>query len=252
MIEPLVTAFVLTLARVGTFVQVLPLLGGSNVPRTVKIGFSLALVGAAFQQCDRARMAGGAASGSWFGFGLSLGREMILGGLLGFALSLFLLPAHIAAEFISQEAGLSFASVLTGTSDASSGSLTAFFEMLASLVFFELDLHHVFLLVLQETFHQAPIGQGFQMPDWDLVTAFSAAEEGGVLLVAPVGLCLFLTTLVLALMTRAAPQLNLYSIGFPIRVFVSLIALLLLVPQLVSGMVGLCGYFMELLQMAAR
>ena len=54
------------------------------------------------------------------------------------------------------------------------------------------------------------------------MTAASAAEEGGLLLAAPVALCLSLTTVVLVLMTRAAPQLNLYSVGFPLRVLVCL------------------------------
>lgn len=248
MIEPIVTAFALTLARVGTFIYILPLLGGSSVPRTVKIGFSLALSVLIFSNASSTHVVAGSAS--WLGFGLALGREMLLGGLLGFAMSLFLLPAHVAAEFITQEAGLSFASVVTGTGNGSSGALTVFFELLASLVFFELDLHHVFLLVLQETFQHAPIDRGFPLPNWDLVTAVAAAEEGGLLLAAPVALCLFLTTLVLALMTRAAPQLNLYSVGFPVRVAVCLIALLLLLPQLLSGLVGFFGYIMEMFQLA--
>jgi flagellar biosynthesis protein FliR len=247
-IEPIVTAFALTLARVATFIYILPLLGGTNVPRTVKIGFSLAVTVLLFSNETSTHVVAG--STSWFGFGLALGREMLLGGLLGFALSLFLLPAHVAAEFITQEAGLSMASVLTATGNGNANSLTVFFELLASLVFFALDLHHVFLLVLQETFQQAPIGRGFQLPNWDLVTATAAAEEGGLLLAAPVALCLFLTTLVLALMTRAAPQLNIYTVGFPTRVIVCLTALVVLLPQLVSGMVGLFAYFMELLQVA--
>jgi flagellar biosynthesis protein FliR len=247
-IEPIATAFALTLARVATFIHVLPLIGGTNVPRLVKVGFSLALTVLLFSNETSTQAVSGATS--WFGFGLAMGREMILGGMLGFVMSLFLVPAHIAAEFITQEAGLSFASVLTATGDGSATSLTTFFEMLASLVFFSLDLHHVFLLVLQETLEHMPIGRGFELPRWDFVTAAAAAEEGGLLLAAPVALCLFLTTLVLALLTRAAPQLNIYSVGFPVRVIVALVALVLLLPQLISGMIGLFGYMMALLQLA--
>jgi flagellar biosynthetic protein FliR len=245
-IEPLVTGFALLLARVATFVYVLPLLGGSSVPRTVKIGFALALTVLLYTSEPTMPFVDGAAS--WLGFSIALGREMLLGGMLGFAMSLFLLPAHVAAEFIAQEAGLSFASVVTATADTSTNSLTVFFELLASLVFFELDLHHVFLLVLQETLQHAPIGRGFEFPNWDLVAMASAAEEGGLLLAAPVALCLFLTTIVLALMTRAAPQLNLYTVGFPLRVTVCLGAMLLLMPQLIMGMIGLFSYFVDLMQ----
>lgn len=245
--EPIAMAFALTLARVGTFVHIVPLLGGTNVPRTVKIGLSLALSILIFTNASSTHWA--PASASWFGFGMALGREMILGGLLGFALSLFLLPAHIAAEFITQEAGLSFASILTTGGDGTSSSLAVFFELLASLVFFGLDLHHVFLTVLHETFQHLPIGRGFAFPNWDLVSAVGSAQEGGLLLAAPVALCLFVTTLVLALMTRAAPQLNLYSIGFPVRVLVALVAMLIMLPQLLGGMVDLFGHTLAMLKL---
>ena len=174
---------------------------------------------------------------------------MILGGVLGFALGLFLLPAHVAAEFITQEAGLSFANVLTASGGNSASSLTVIFEMLASVAFLTLDLHHSFLLLLQQTFHHLPIGQGFRLPNWDLTAAVGAGEEGGILLVAPVVLCLFLTTIVLALMTRAAPQLNLYSVGFPLRVLVCLGATLIMMPQILSGMISMFSLFLDILQL---
>ena len=53
----------------------------------------------------------------------------------------------------------------------------------------------------------------------------------------------------LALLTRAAPQLNLYSIGFPLRVLVSLGATLVLLPPMLTGMVSMFSYFLELLQL---
>ena len=62
--------------------------------------------------------------------------------------------------------------------------------MLASVTFFTLDLHHVFLQVLFETFRHYPIGTKFGLPKWDLVTAVSTVQEGGLLLAAPMALCL--------------------------------------------------------------
>ena len=250
--DALVAAFALTLARVATFIYVLPLLGGANMPRTVKIGLSVALTVLFYGEASAPILNGAATTlglTTWLGLALALGREMILGGVLGFALGLFLLPAHVAAEFITQEAGLSFANVLTASGGNSASSLTVIFEMLASVAFLTLDLHHGFLLLLQQTFHHMPIGQGFQLPNWDLTAAVGAGEEGGILLVAPVVLCLFLTTVVLALMTRAAPQLNLYSVGFPLRVMVCLGATLLMLPQIMNGMFGMFSFFLDLLQL---
>ena len=50
-------------------------------------------------------------------------------------------------------------------------------------------------------------------------------------------------------MTRAAPQLNLYTVGFPVRVLVGLGAAFLLLPQLLSGMIDLFAFFMEALRL---
>ncbi len=248
MIESLVAAFALTLARVGTFVHVLPMLGGPNVPRPVKIGLSAALA-ILFYDFDSAMLGAETPAFSWLRFGLALGREMVLGGMFGFALGLLLVPARVAGDMIAQETGLTFANVLTASGDGSSNPFAVLLEMLASLVFFSLDLHHVFLITLQETFRHFPIRQTYALPNWDLIGAASAAQEGGMLLAAPLALCLFLTTVVLALMTRAAPQLNLYSVGFPLRVLVCIGGSLLLLPSIITGTIGLFGHFLDLLQL---
>jgi flagellar biosynthetic protein FliR len=251
LIDAMIMTWALTLARVGTFIYFLPLLGGSNVPRTVKIGLSMALTVLFYGEASAAMAAAGglahAGAVSWLVFFLALARELVLGGILGFALNLFLVPARVAGEFVAQESGLTFANVLTATGDGSANPFATLFEMLAGVTFFALDLHHVFLQVLQETFRAYPIGTAFGLPNWDLVAAASAAEESGILLAAPMALCLILTTVVLMLMSRAAPSLNLFSVGFPLRVLVSLAAMLLLLPQLLTGIVSQFTWLIDLL-----
>ncbi len=251
--EGMLAMCALTLARVGTFIHLLPLLGGTNIPRTVKVGLSFALAMLFFDpEGEAPRVAGVAMSqGSiaWISLTLALVREAVLGGVFGLALSLFMIPAKVAGELIAQESGLTFANTLTATGDGSSNPFAVLLEMLASLIFFGLDLHHVFLITLQDTFRRYPIGQAFSLPNWDLIGAAAAAQEGGVLLAAPLVLCLFMTTVVLALMTRAAPQLNLYAVGFPLRILVSLGAMILLLPSILSGIIGLFSYFVDHLQL---
>jgi flagellar biosynthetic protein FliR len=252
-IDAAVMVAALTLARVGTFIYFLPLLGGPNVPRTVKVGLSMALTvlfyGDAMAALAQIGGVSGAGSATWLVYFLAIAREMLLGGILGFAFNLFLMPARIAGEFVAQESGLTFANVLTASGNGSANPLATLFEMLASATFFGLDLHHVFLRVLHETFRTYPVGTAFPLPNWDLVALVSTVHEGGLLLAAPMGLCLILTTVVLMLLSRAAPQLNLFSVGFPMRVVVSLAVLLLLMPQLVTGIVGQFGVLIEILRL---
>ncbi len=97
-----------------------------------------------------------------------------------------------------------------------------------------------------------PIGMGMRLPSWDLFQAVGAAEEGGLLLAGPVALCLFLATIVIIIMARVAPQLNLYSFGLPLRVLVCLTALLLLLPQIITSMVGQFASLLGLLQLKSN
>jgi flagellar biosynthetic protein FliR len=60
-------------------------------------------------------------------------------------------------------------------------------------------------------------------------------------LIAPVGMCLFLTSIVLALMAKVAPQLNIFSVGFALRALVGLTTLWLFAPNLIAGMIAVFG-----------
>lgn len=247
MIEPLAIYLGLILARVGAFVMVLPLLGGAQTPRLVKLGLALALT-VLFATTSLDRLGDATEllrpqAAPWATVSLALTREVGLGAILGFAFSLFLLPARIAGEFLAQEIGLSFGSLLTASGDGSAGPLAVLFESLAGLLFLGLDVHHTFLGVLDESLRRYPIGHGFRLPACDVVGAAGAAQEWGLMLGAPVALCLFLTTVVLALLTRAAPQLNLYTVGFPLRMLVGLGAALLFLPQLIEGLVAVLTQF---------
>jgi flagellar biosynthetic protein FliR len=247
----LVLTFSLLLARVGTFVTVLPLFG-KLAPRLVKAGLALSLSvffflslygGVTYQQWTAHAMRTG-----WIGYGVLLIREVILGALLGYAFGLFLAPAQIAGEYLTEEMGLSFGNQINPGGGSSSGALTQAIQVFAAYLFLGVDGHHTLVVFFYSLFARYPIGGA--MPAWQapqLVRGLAAAEEWGLLLAMPIGACLFLTTVVLALMTKAAPQLNLYSVGFPLRLATGLVGLLLFFPQLARNLVTVFGRFEQLL-----
>ena len=252
MIGLLAVYFSLYLARVGTFVAVLPLWSRHNIPHLVKVGLSLALAamwfGSGIRLPPASSWAQHASDISWLAYGLALGKEAVLGALLGYAMGLFLLPATVAGEYLTQEMGFSFGSMLGAGGNVTSGALTLIFEAIAILIFLGLDGHHVFFAVLHGTFQQYPVGVGMPpVPMANLLSAATITQEWGLMLAAPVALCLFLTTVVLVLLARAAPQLNLYTVGFPLRLGVGLAATLVLLPNMVTTLVGIFGRFTELL-----
>jgi flagellar biosynthetic protein FliR len=245
----LVVFFALLLARVGAFVAVLPIFGGQALPRLVRVGLTMALTvmwaGSLAGDPGTAEWLAQPLETSWLGFGIALGREAVLGLLLGFAFGLFLVPARVAGEYLSQELGLSFGNMINPTGETATGSLTPLFDLLSTLVFLTLDVHHLFLVIFHALLTSHPLGAALPNVSVErLAAGATAVEEWGLLLVAPAAVCLFVTSVVLALMARAAPQMNVYSVGFPLRLLIGFLVALVLFPNFLAALVtifGRCG-----------
>ena len=225
----------LLLARLGAFVAVMPLFG-ARTPRLVKAGFVLAL--AAFYLGTTPPPANAQPPGQQIEveslrYGLALTREGLIGAAMGFAFGLFLLPARIAGEFITTQVGLNIAPLPGPTGETAAGPLTTVFETVAGLVFLVADGHHVVLAALHASFVAYPLG-GTNVPQAaGAINGLATAYEMGLLLAAPLAICLFLLAVTLAVMARAAPALNIYSVGFTLQVFVVLFGGLFLLPEFV-------------------
>jgi flagellar biosynthetic protein FliR len=249
----LVLTFTLVLVRVGAFVAAFPVLGARTVPRLVKVGLTMVLtlawLGDVSPASLRSDVLSQQAQVTALGLGLAVGRELLLGASLGYVLGLMLVPARVAGEYLAQETGLSLGNQLDPTGANPSSAITQILEFLAILLFLGLDGHHVILAMLHRTFVLQPLGGPLlNLSMEQLVEGVSHTEEAGLVLAAPLGIYLFLTTVVLVFMTKAAPQLNLYSIGFPLRLFVGLLALLILVPAIIAEMANQLVDFTALLR----
>ena len=251
MIDALALTVGFVVARVGAFVAVLPILDGAKAPRSVKTGLVLALTVFFILQDGVASPAllAQAANLSSIECVLILVREAILGAFLGYALGLVLLPVKFAGHYLGQEMGLAMGQLLGPTSTNPSTVVSMLFEMLATLLLLGLNGHHLFLATLRGTFTRYPIGSAFTTPPVDdLVTGLANSHEWGMGLAAPLGGALFITTIVLAVLSRSVPQMNLFSVGFSLRVAVGLGGAYLLLPDLIRGIVHVFGRYNAMLQ----
>jgi flagellar biosynthetic protein FliR len=234
-IETAVLSFGLVLVRVATFIVVLPVFSGRNLPNTVKIGLAVALA-AFWWSCGVPSEFMGALTGSGWAsmpaWCMAAVREVLLGGSLGFALGLFLVPVQIAGSFIAQEMGLNLASQTDPSGQATASNVSQLFHGLGVLLFFALNLHHTVLGVLHATFFSRPVGSDFTLPSAArLLNGMSEINESGLLLAAPIVAALFIALIVLMTTMRTAPQLNLFSVGLPFRLAVGLIAAAAFFPE---------------------
>ncbi len=241
LIETWFVTLALILARVSAFLSLAPVLGGRAVPKLIKLSLAMTLTGFWFMSSGaaQARTVFSLNQSPWLGLVLAVAREALIGGVLGYVFGLFLTPFRIAGEYIAQEMGLTLGSITDPTRSQPSTVLGELFELIGILLFLSQNVHHVFLAALHKTFATQPLGGAFlPVPVAGQLKMLASATEWGLLLAAPVGCCLFLTSLLLALLSRAAPQLNLMSAGFAMRVLIGLVAMFVLWPDLVPWMVS--------------
>ena len=239
MIEVWVLTFVLILVRVATFVAVVPIFGGQSIPKTVKIGLALALTAMWLLNMEAPPsevIENQSHSLQWLGFILATLREFVVGLMLGMAFGVFLYPANVAGAYLAQEIGLSMASMSDPSSGANSNVLSVLFQLFATLLFFVTDMHHFVFAVLHASFAKLPVGGTlFSWNTEPLIDSFAHIDQIGLSIVAPIGICLFVTLIILLLLTKTAPSMNLFSIGLSVRIGAGLLFILIFLPNLLHA-----------------
>ncbi len=227
-----VLAFVLVLTRVAAFVGVLPVFSKQFLPRTVKIGLVFALT-LLWWETTAVPAPTGTAEATIARVATQVVKEGCLGAALGFLMGLFLFPAQVAGAWLGQELGLSMASMADPVTQENSSLVTQLLTAVATLLFLAGNLHHAVFAALGYSFERIPFGAGLGDRPFAAIAVDSLAvgHEQGMAIAAPVGVLLFLITVMLFLMNRASPQLNLFSIGLSLRLAAGFVALLILFPE---------------------
>jgi flagellar biosynthetic protein FliR len=220
------------LTRIMGLIAASPLLGNSAVPATVKIslGVLLAMIVApavpALPAADPMSLAGL----------LILVQEMLIGLAMGFSIRIIFAAVEMAGEISSLTMGLGFATFFDPTTQGRSSAISQFLALVATMAFLAVNAHLVLLSALVESFSTLPVsaapvyGGGFkQLADWG-----GRIFSTGVQLSLPIVAALLITNVALGILTRAAPQLNLFGIGFPITLGVGLLVIAMTLPYLVT------------------
>ena len=177
-------------------------------------------------------------------------QQVVIGIALGFCLQLVFDAVTLGGQLIANSMGLSYAMSIDpvrGVGDTSVGELYSIF---VTLVFLALDGHLRLIEVLADGFRTLPVGgAGFGTNGlWQIViwggTLFSSALS----IALPGVTALLIVNLAFGMVSRAAPSLNLMSVGFPVTLIFGLLVLVVSVPQLLSGFERLLTQVFPLLQ----
>jgi flagellar biosynthetic protein FliR len=153
-----------------------------------------------------------------------IAQEILIGVMLGFVLQLFFQVFAIAGQIVAMQMGLGFASMVDPANGISVPVIGQVFMILVTLLFLAMNAHLVVFEVLTESFFTLPIGGGFLVENyWGIANKMSWVLGAALLVVLPAVTALLVVNLAFGVMTRAAPQLNIFSIGFPLTLVLGMV-----------------------------
>ncbi len=167
-------------------------------------------------------------------FAAMMVRELLIGAFLGFSLDVVMLAVRVAGEMIGHEMGFMMSKQADPVTGIQSSLITNFYEGVFILAMLAMNGHHWLLRALDHSFEIAPVGRvelGAGMST-TFQAMFAEMFGAGVVFAAPVMIFLLMTSLMIGLLARAVPTLNVLEIGFSLRVCVSLGAMYLFAPLL--------------------
>jgi flagellar biosynthetic protein FliR len=200
--------------RVGGFVLAAPMASETVIPRRIKIVMSLAL---AFLMAPLVQTP--AALSIFSGAGLlAAAQELLIGVAIGMVVQLTFEALIFAGQTISMTMGLGFATLVDPQRGANTTVLGQMFMIFGILIYLSVNGHLVLLGALAESFQTLPVGAAHIDENFLLSVVMWGAHvfESGLLIALPAVIALVIVNLALGVVTRAAPQLNLFGIGFTI------------------------------------
>lgn len=225
--------FLLILLRTGGVIFSMPLFGDRLVFPQVKIGLTLFL---ALGLLGVVPLDPSAFPMQPLALAVLAFKELALGIMVGFVFRVLFGALAAAGQLIGFQMGFGIANVAYPGFEFQGSVIAAFFNLLGILLFFALDIHYLFLRMLQKSFEMIPVGQGLnlgegvQMLTIDLIRSFFSLSLE---IALPVTLMLLAVGFILGIIARLTPQLNIFIVSFPLTIQVGILMLLLSLPPVV-------------------
>jgi flagellar biosynthetic protein FliR len=217
------TLFTLVLGRVAGIFSSLPLFGGERVPMNIRVVLTLAMTLVCFPILKLSAQTLPSDFPSLF-------LIVVAETLIGFTLGIVAKSVFGAVEFCGQIVGMQMGFSMASLFDPAMGQqqlMSLFQSLLAMLLFLTLGAHHVFIRAMVESYALIPVG-GWHVSG-ELIAFLVATTSGifllGVKLAAPVMVALLATSVVLGVMARSFPQMNIFMISMPLNIAVGFMVL---------------------------
>ncbi|HUL88573.1 MAG TPA: flagellar biosynthetic protein FliR [Pseudolabrys sp.] len=232
----LATAFLLTFARVGTMVMLLPGVGELSVPTRVRLTIALVLTAILLPAHQKAYVVD---LKTFAPVVVLLFQELIIGAVLGLTARLAISALQVTGSVVAQQLGLGFVTAVDPTQNQQGLLVGNFLTVLGVALVFATDLHHLVIVAMNDSYTifqpgELPLlGDAAQHVTRIIATAFRI----GIQLSAPFLVFGLLFNLGLGILSRLMPQMQVFFIGLPLSILLGLLLLLLVIGAMMGTFV---------------
>jgi flagellar biosynthetic protein FliR len=235
MIEKLL-GFMMVLTRISAFFMVLPVFGWKSIPVRIKVAMTVLLTIFFSMVIPVPVNAGQISSAKAV---LLLANEATYGLALGLIAAFVFVAVKFSGRIIERQMGLAMAQILDPLTGERTQPLSSLLEMIFIILFLSANGHHLFLLVISRSYDSFPAGSIPTMPVLaeGIINAGSTMLLHGLKLAAPILAAFLLLMVVLAVLARMVPEMNILFISLPLRVGLGLLMVAIFMP-FISSFVG--------------
>lgn len=236
-VEAQLWLWLVAMVRPGAAFLAAPVFGAAFVPVQLRLIVALAIGIPALSVTDFALPADGLASIEGF---LLIAGEVMAGLAIGFAVQIGFSAALIAGEVIGNTMGLGFAAMMDPSTGQQNPALSQFLAILATFLFLAIGGHLALAATIVESYRALPPGDAWMTAESirGLVFFGGVLFAAGLSIALPVGFALVLVQLVMGMLARSAPALNLFAVGFPATLLAGLVLLAIAAPVMGEGIVS--------------
>ena len=168
-------------------------------------------------------------------------QQVMVGLAMGFSVRLVFASVELAGEVIGLQMGLNFASFFDPASNTQLSAVARFFSHMAMLLFVVINGHLLLLMAVIKSFERFPVNSNFMQvfAGMRLYELGSSLFASALWIAMPMIALLLFVNLTMGIVSRVAPQMNIYAVGFPVTLTVGMLGIAATLPMLEQPVVGL-------------
>ena len=226
----------LVLVRVTTMLALMPIFSQAQIPQLVRFGLGLLLAFVIVRIVPPMAPLGGLGE-----LTVAILAQAFVGLVFGFVAFLLFTGIQFAGEIIDTQIGFAVVNIINPLTSQNVTVIGEFELALATLLYLAADAHHALIAGIAGSFRLVPLpfAAAPELVAGDVMRFFAQSLFIVFEIAAPVAIALFLVNVMLGLMARVAPQMNVFVVGFPIQITVGLVMLIVSLPLMGAVMPAL-------------